>query len=654
MKSTTSISFHLHLQLLLFFCIFSLQLEEVLSCTTLVLGRKTTKDGSVLAAHTNDGDGRTDPRFISIPKDAYKPTIDKNGIRWRPVYYTSEEYPRYVGTARGNIPEYDPSSCQEGSSRCADYVPIGYIPDVEERYNYYEATYGIMNEYQVGLAESTCSGVFTGKPQGMMGGKALLSIDQLSQIAMERSKTAREAIEVMGSLSQKYGFYGESASFEGGAESLIVTDPMEAWIFHILADDTGTSSIWVAARVPETHVAAVPNIFVIREVDLSDKKNFLGRSDMWEIAEKNNLWNPNMPKDFAVTFSDGEYAHKYYSGRRQWRVFDLFASNANLSPYYSNIKYDKPYPMSVEVDSDILGDLSAQSVFSALRDWYNNTAFSVTTGLASGPFNTPDRYSGGSGESQVKGNWERTITLFRSSDTYVVESNINFPSNLGGIIHVGPQAAHYTCYVPIFSNLTTSFSPLSYGWQGIYNTSTLFWLTRNIGNVAQIKFDYMIQDIQALQNKLETQSKILTDHIQTSFSSSVASTLSKEDVIDLLKDNLNTIMEEYRNLMHTLLFKYADGYINEWKGNTAEELKSKPIESDRKINVNSFEKTDELKTLDLDIYGNFLEAEKRDKKKSERKEVDQIDRRFTSSSTGYPSWWLEIVGYPDGPPPVSK
>merc|ERR1712146_684283 len=208
----------------------------------------------------------------------------------------------------------------------------------------------------------------------------------------------------------------------------------------------------------------------------------------------------------------------------------------------------------------------------------------------------------------------------------------------GGLIHLGPQAAHYTCYVPIYSNLTTSFEPLSYGWQGIYNTSTLFWLTRNIGNVAQIKFDYMIQDIQALQNKLETQSKVLTDQIQS------ASTLSKDDVIDLLQKNLNTIMEEYRNLMHTLLFKYADGYINQWKGSTTNS-KARPQSLENK-------KKEELQTLDLDIYGNFLEQEKTNENQASK--VAQMDRRFTSSSTGYPSWWLEKVGYPDGPPPVNN
>ena len=118
-----------------------------------------------------------------------------------------------------------------------------------------------MNEHQVAIGESTCAARFWSAPI-TAGGKALLEVRQLSQIALERTTTARDAIKLMGSLAEKYGFYaadwsgGDASKGEGG-EALTVVDKTEAWIFHILADDTGSSAIWVAQRVPDDHVSII-------------------------------------------------------------------------------------------------------------------------------------------------------------------------------------------------------------------------------------------------------------------------------------------------------------------------------------------------------------------------------------------------------------
>jgi dipeptidase len=591
------------------FIYFILFIHNVVnSCTTFGVGKKATVDGSVMATHTNDGGGTTDARLVKVPARDF----EEGSLR--PIMASPENYPRYVGTER-KVKEYELENCQAGDDRCYNFVPMGFIPQVSHTFAYFEQTYGAMNEKQVGIAESTCSGVYVGVSVEA-GGKALLSVDQLSQIAMERSSTARQAVEIMGELSEKFGFYGESTSFEGGSESLIVTDPEEAWVFHILADPTQTSSIWVAARIPDDSVAVVANMFTIRDVDLSDTVNYLGRQDMWEIAEEQGLWKQGEEKDFTRTFSDGEYAHKYYSGRRMWGTFRILApeyTSENLHPTYNNLKENKPYPFAVPVKTLLtLDDMKV-----VLRDWYNGTEYSTGDGISSGPFNTPDRFSGGTGEQEVNGDWERTIALYRSSDTYIVQSRSWLPDTVGGIIWFGPHTTTATSYVPIMAGMLISPECLSIIYQGVMNMSSSFWAHRLVANTMQIKYSYMIVDVRNVQKDMEGKSQDLVNLISKKYSSN-STLLSNNDlneITNLLTNNAKDNQKSFIDLFYALFFKYSDGYINSWSnsGTNNKVINSSPL-------VNNKDNS----------------------------------RKFTCQSVGYPAWWLETVGYQNGPPPVNS
>jgi dipeptidase len=274
--------------------------EEVIGCTVFVVGKDASKDGAVYVSHSNDGEFETDPRLVKVPAQ------DFDADAMRPVYFSPENFPRYVGTDR-KVPEYFPDDKHKA------FKPMGYIPQISHTLAYLEETYGTVNEHQVGIGESTCSAVFGASPLGAPNGTALLSVDELSHIAMERATTAREAIEVMGSLAVEYGFYG-AGEFEGTAESLAVSDPEEAWIFHILPDPSGTSCIWAAQRVPDDAFAVLANMFIIREVDPNDNDNFLMSKSVHKVAQEYKWWKPEDGLlDFTKIYSDGEYAHKYYS-----------------------------------------------------------------------------------------------------------------------------------------------------------------------------------------------------------------------------------------------------------------------------------------------------------------------------------------------------
>jgi dipeptidase len=181
-------------------CVVALWSSTTTACTTVLVGKGATADGSVIATHSNDGEGTTDPRLVKIPAASWAA-----GSK-RPIWPNPESYPRYVGTER-LAEAYYPKPGEPVSQA------VGEIDQVNQTFSYFEETYGVMNEKQVAIGESTCSAVYSATSD-----TALLSVDEMSKIAMERASTAREAVQLMGDLAVRYGFHGQSGALEGGGE----------------------------------------------------------------------------------------------------------------------------------------------------------------------------------------------------------------------------------------------------------------------------------------------------------------------------------------------------------------------------------------------------------------------------------------------------
>ena len=241
-------------------------------CTVLVAAADAATGRPPLLSHSFDTPGGVDFRLVKVPAAAA-------GDGPRPVFrYEEEQLPRFSGDGRGPIPAYTAAAAagagppeEPGAEQLGELPPHPGGPS----HSYFEAASGIANEVGLMMAECTCSAIFGALPRGTGGGQALLGYMELTRVALERCSTAREAIEMMGGLAEATGFYGNTTDLAGAAESLAVIDTTEAWVFHILADDTGSSAIWAAQRLPDGHAAAVCNMFVIRQMELQDSKNFL-------------------------------------------------------------------------------------------------------------------------------------------------------------------------------------------------------------------------------------------------------------------------------------------------------------------------------------------------------------------------------------------
>ena len=345
------------------------------SCTVLVVAESGSRPPMV--AHSFDTAGGVDFRLVKVPA-----RTPERGTQ-RPVFlYEENALPRFEGALRGPIPEYAASGSGSGSQ------PIGFIPEVEETYAYWEAASGICNEKGVMVAECTCSSIFSAQPKPT--GKALLGYMELTRLAMERSASARQAVDLMGALAEQFGFYGNSMRLTGSAESLAVADGTEAWVFHVLPDDSGASAIWAAQRVPSGQAAAVTNMFVIRNVELDQPDCFRYSASMIEVAQRLGLWRGgSAPFDFTKVYSSGEARHKFYSGRRLWRALSLFNRAVSLPTEYDDLVLHPAYPFAVEPDRE----LTARDLREMMRDYYQDTPFDMQRALAAGPFGNIDRYT---------------------------------------------------------------------------------------------------------------------------------------------------------------------------------------------------------------------------------------------------------------------
>jgi dipeptidase len=359
------------------------------ACTAIGVGRLASSDGSVMVAHTDDSGGMGDPRLARVP------ARDWPAGAMRPVYLAIADYPRMIAPERSEA--YAPLNDKQKTLPWV--APIGHVPQVNHTYAYWDVDYGLGNEHGLVLAETTCAGRWGAAPVGQPNGTALFSIEELSKLALERCKNARCAVSTMGEMAEQYGYYGGNShlgqfqpwpgtqSDEEG-EALIVGDAAgELWVFHVLPGPDG-GAVWAAQRMPEDSVTIVANMFVIRQMDLSDPSRYRASKGIVELAQRLGLNRAEF--DFTEAFS-GDFkapsrvdalVGSYYTGRRVWRVFDLLAPSLRLDPELGSVQEMMTYPQYIVPEAPV----SPARVMAMLRDHFEGTAYDLTQGMAAGPY----------------------------------------------------------------------------------------------------------------------------------------------------------------------------------------------------------------------------------------------------------------------------
>lgn len=299
--------------------------QRRMSCTSIMVGKRASTDGSVMTSHTCDSWYRT-WMTMTAARDFERDTIT--------AIYSGRMH------------------TQSASDSTKLYVK-GTIPQVRHTYRYLDTAYPCMNEKQLAMGETTIGGRDT-----LQNKKGLFLIEELQRIALERCTTAREAIALMGSLAEKYG-YGDSG------ECLTVADPSEVWIFEIFgAGPKKVGAVWAAQRIPDDEIAVSANISRIDRIDLSDRDHFMASSNVFDLARQLKLWDGKKDFSFWRVYSGGNYMKetKNYSVR-EFYIMNALAPSKHLS---DTVEY---LPLSVKPDSLV----SPEQVMKLLGSYYEGS-----------------------------------------------------------------------------------------------------------------------------------------------------------------------------------------------------------------------------------------------------------------------------------------
>lgn len=510
------------------------------ACTSIAVSPAATQEGSGFVTHTNDC-ADCDPRIAYIASKDYPANSS------RPVFRIHMQYPRYVGSDRSDAYAAEPGQTASQA--------IGFIPQVEHTYGYWEGGYPLLNEHGLGFGESTCGALLVGNSVAD-GGVALFSIDELMKVALERCQTARCAVDLMGELAEHYGFYGEDAGKPGAGEHLSVTDRQETWVFEITGGLENRSATWVAQRVPDGHLSVCANNFIIRNVDCQDSDNFRCGSDLLAKARAVGQCSFSDETDFdwlacfapdirSFHYLPGLKPVPHYTTLRMWRVMTLANPDLDIVPGDNALAF----PFSVPVKSR----LSRSDVMDFMRDHYEGTEFDMTQGVLAGPFGNPNRIEGGPGILQIQGEYTRAISIPRTVYGLLVESK---PAAAQSIAWLATDTPSSSVFVPFFASSTDCAEAYTKGRNGNFTRDSAWWAFTFVANWMNINYRDMSEMYVAPQVREEQQRILAVVGSLESHGSSWPDTDSLNAIQTQLQDDL---VQRWWELGDRLVAAFNDG-----------------------------------------------------------------------------------------------
>lgn len=435
---------------------------------------------------------------------------------------------------------------------------LGKIDQVPQTYS----VVGNMNEHQVALGETT----YGGRPELQSQKVATIDYGSLMYIALQRAKTAREAIEVMAGLVEKYGYCSEGESFS-------VSDANEVWIFEMIGKgEFEKGAVWVALRVPDGYICGHANQARITTFPLNDPTNCLYAKDVISFARKHE-WFKGLDKDFS--FSD-VYAPVNFEGARfcearVWSAFNKVASGMGAYLDYAKgiVKIGETgfatnrLPLWIKPDNL----LTLADVKGMMRDHFEGTPLDMTKDVGAGPYKLPYRWRPLTWKvDSIEYCNERAVSTQQTGFSFIAQGRSTLPDPIGGILWFGVDDTYSTCYIPMYCGMTKVPHTFEVGNGDMlkYSETSAFWAFNTVSNFCYLRYDTMITDVIKVQKELEN-SFVKTipsvDQKALALWGKGKHKLAGKYITDFSVNTANNTVDRWKELFHFLLVKYKDGNI---------------------------------------------------------------------------------------------
>lgn len=425
------------------------------ACTSVMVGKKASEDGSVMTSHTCDSWYRTWMNIIPAQN------FEKDTVTY---IYEGTMHTEHV-TDRTGVKEK------------------GKIPQVKHTYRYLNTAYPCLNEHQLGIGETTYGGRDT-----MQNKAGMFMIEELERIALERCTTARDAIHLMGELIKQYG-YGDSG------ECLTIADPNEVWIFEVQGEGPQKiGGVWAAQRIPDDEIAVSANVSRIGKLDLSDPDHFMASDNVFDVAREMKLWDGKEEFSFWKAYSGGNY----FDEPKNYSVRELFIMQ-QLAPSKGFTADMDELPVSVKPDSKV----SVERVAKLLGSYYEGTDQSLSCKIDSlaaksevkgramiaNPWMRPDEislYGKLLNDSTMQN--IRTVSVSWCAYSTIIQLRSWLPDEIGGVAWICLDNPGQSPRFPIFAGNTSLPIMLNICGQHRLRDDAALWHFRQTNRIATVRW----------------------------------------------------------------------------------------------------------------------------------------------------------------------